>query len=470
MIIINKWIRRLGMWLFRGKVRHIHFIGIGGSGMNGIAQVLLNLGFYITGSDLKESSTTKLLKDMGARIFIGHDIKNIEGADVVVYSSAVKEDNPELLEAKRRGIPTIPRGEMLAELMRFKYGIAISGTHGKTTTTSMIGSILGKTGYDPTVVIGGKLKNYGSNAKLGRGDFLVAEADESDGSFLKLTPTIVSINNIDKEHLSYYKNFENIKKAFINFANKVPFYGAVAVNIDDPNVKEILPQIEKKVIKFGLSDEAQVKAEDLQIVNGTYKFKVKGHDYIHLSIPGKHNVYNSLAAISIALELGVPFCVVKEVLENFENANRRFEIKYRGDIVIIDDYAHHPEELKATLKAARDMYPNNRIIAVFQPHRYSRLASLFEEFSKAFNIPDMVLITDVFSAGEKEIENVSSEKLVENILKNEKGKKVIYSGDLDNTMNILKNTIKKGDIILFLGAGSITKLADELAKYLKEKN
>ncbi len=457
------------MWLFRGKVRHIHFIGIGGSGMNGIAQVLLNLGFHITGSDLKESSTTKLLRDMGAKIFIGHDVKNIEGADVIVYSSAVKEDNPELVEARKRGIPTIPRGEMLAELMRFKYGIAISGTHGKTTTTSMVGSILGKTGYDPTVVIGGKLKSYGSNAKLGRGDFLVAEADESDGSFLKLTPTIVSINNIDKEHLSYYKNFENIKKAFIDFANKVPFYGAVAVNIDDPNVREILPKIEKKVIKFGLSDDAQIRAEDLKLVDGRYKFKVNGYDYIHLSIPGKHNVYNSLAAISIALELGVPFCVIKEVLENFENANRRFEIKYKGEIVVIDDYAHHPEEIKATLKAAKDMYPNNRIIAVFQPHRYSRLASLFEDFSKAFDIPDIVVITDIFSAGEKEIEGISSENLVKKISKNNPNKKVIYSGDLENTFNILKNIIKKGDIILFLGAGSITRLADDMARYLKEK-
>jgi len=458
------------MWLFRGKVRHIHFIGIGGSGMNGIAQVLLNMGFHITGSDLKESSTTKLLKDMGAKIYIGHNEKNIDGADVIVYSSAVSEDNPELVEAKRRGIPTIPRGEMLAELMRFKYGIAISGTHGKTTTTSMIGSILGKTGYDPTVVIGGKLKNYGSNAKLGRGDFLVAEADESDGSFLKLTPTIISINNIDKEHLSYYKNFENIKKAFIDFANKVPFYGAVAVNIDDENVKSILPFIERKVIKFGLSEDAQVRAEDLQVVDGRYKFRVKGHDYIHLSIPGKHNVYNSLAAIAIALELGVPFCVIKEVLENFENANRRFEIKYKGDIVVIDDYAHHPEEIKATLKAAREMYPYNRIIAVFQPHRYSRLASLFDEFSKAFSIPDIVLITDVFSAGEKEIENISAKSLVDKIAKNEKNKKVIYSGDLDNTFNILKNIVRKGDVILFLGAGSITKLADEMAKYLRGRS
>jgi UDP-N-acetylmuramate--alanine ligase len=457
------------MWLFRGKVRHIHFIGIGGSGMNGIAQLLLNLGFHITGSDIKESSTTKLLRDMGAKIFIGHNPKNIEGADVVVYSSAVSPDNPELVAAKKKGIPTIPRGEMLAELMRFKYGIAISGTHGKTTTTSMVGSILGKTGYDPTVVIGGKLKSYGSNAKLGRGDFLVAEADESDGSFLKLTPTIISINNIDKEHLSYYKNFENIKKAFIDFANKVPFYGAVAVNIDDPNVREILPKIEKKVIKFGLSDDAQVKAEDLQVIDGTYKFKVKGYDYIHLSIPGKHNVYNSLAAISIALELGVPFCVIKEVLENFENANRRFEIKYKNSIVVVDDYAHHPEEIKATLKAAREMYPNNRIIAVFQPHRYTRLASLFDEFAKAFNIPDVVIITDVFSAGEKEIEGVSAEKLVEKIKKVEKDKKVIYSGDLESTFNILKNMIKKGDIVIFLGAGNITKLADDLANYLKNK-
>jgi len=458
------------MYLFRGKVRSIHFIGIGGSGMNGIAEVLLNLGFNITGSDLKESYAVRRLKERGAKVFIGHNPKNVEGADVVVYSSAVKEDNVELVRAKELAIPTIPRGEMLAELMRFKYGIAISGSHGKTTTTSMVGSILGRTGYDPTVVIGGKLEAYGSNAKLGRGDFLVAEADESDGSFLKLTPTIVSINNIDKEHLSFYKDFDNVKKAFVDFANKVPFYGAVTVNMDDQFVREILPKIEKKVIKFGIENEdVNIKAHDIKLVDGRYKFKVNDLGEIHLSIPGKHNIYNALASISIALELGVPFCVIKEVLENFKNASRRFDIKYNNGITVVDDYAHHPTELKATIRAGKDMYNGRRIISVFQPHRYSRVASLYTEFTKSFKDADMVLITDIYSAGEDKIENISGENLAKDISKVENNKTVIYSGDLDKTFNLLKQIVKNGDVVLFLGAGNITKLAEDFSKYLSEK-
>ncbi len=458
------------MYLFRGKVRSIHFIGIGGSGMNGIAEVLLNLGFNITGSDLKESYAVRRLKKRGAKVFIGHNPKNVEGADVVVYSSAVKEDNVELVRAKELAIPTIPRGEMLAELMRFKYGIAISGSHGKTTTTSMVGSILGKTGYDPTVVIGGKLEAYGSNAKLGRGDFLVAEADESDGSFLKLTPTIVSINNIDKEHLSFYKDFDNVKKAFVDFANKVPFYGAVAINMDDQFVREILSKIEKKVIKFGIENEdVNIKAHDIKLVDGRYKFKVNDLGEIHLSIPGKHNIYNALASISIALELGVPFCVIKEVLENFKNASRRFDIKYNNGITVVDDYAHHPSELKATIRAGKDMYNGRRIISVFQPHRYSRLASLYTEFIQSFKDADMVLITDIYSAGEDKIENISGENLAKDISKVENNKAVIYSGDLDKTFNLLKQIVKNGDVVLFLGAGNITKLAEDFSKYLSEK-
>ena len=454
--------------MFRGKVRKIHFIGIGGSGMNGIAQVLLNQGFTVTGSDLKESQTVISLKEMGAKVFIGHDPKNVEGADVVVYSSAVKPDNPELVRAKELGIPTIPRGEMLAELMRFKYGIAIAGSHGKTTTTSMVGFILGKTGYDPTVVIGGKLEAYGSNAKLGRGEFIVTESDESDGSFLRLTPTIVSINNIDVEHLGFYKNLDDIKQAFIQFANKVPFYGAVAVNIDDPNIRDILPQIEKKVIKFGLSDEADIKGYDLRVVDGRYKFKVNDFGEIHLSIPGKHNVYNALSAISIAYELGVPFCVVKESLENFKNANRRFEIKHTDDITIIDDYAHHPTEIQATIKAAKEMFPDKRLIAVFQPHRYTRVFSLYDQFVEAFDIPDITVITDIYPAGENPIDSVSGEKLAQDI-RNKTGKNVYYSGDLQKTANLLSSLIRKDDVVLIMGAGSITKLADMLSEKLTSR-
>ncbi|NPA53126.1 MAG: UDP-N-acetylmuramate--L-alanine ligase [Aquificae bacterium] len=454
--------------MFRGKIRHIHFIGIGGSGMNGIAQVLLNQGFTITGSDLKESQTIQNLRNMGAKVFIGHKPENVEGADVVVYSSAVKEDNVELKRAKELGIPTIPRGEMLAELMRFKYGIAISGSHGKTTTTSMVGTILGKTGLDPTVVIGGKLEAYGSNARLGRGEFLVTEADESDGSFLKLTPTIVSINNIDLEHLGFYKDLDDIKRAFIDFANKVPFYGAVALNVDDENTKSILPYIEKKVIKFGLSEEADIRGYDLKIKNGRYSFKVNDLGEIHLSIPGKHSVYNALAAISIALELEVPFCVIKESLENFKNANRRFEIKYDNGITVIDDYAHHPTEIKATLSAAKELYPGRRIIAVFQPHRYSRVSSLFEEFSKSFDIPDISFITEIYAAGEQPLNGITGKRLAEETRKNSK-KETFFCEDINECFKALKNIIKKDDVILVLGAGNITQLSNLLADYLKNR-
>ncbi|HIE59664.1 MAG TPA: UDP-N-acetylmuramate--L-alanine ligase [Persephonella sp.] len=450
--------------MFRGKVKHIHFVGIGGSGMNGIAQVLLNLGFTISGSDLKETQTVLNLKNMGAKIYIGHNKDNIKGADVVVYSSAVKPDNPEVKEAKRLGIPTIPRGEMLAELMRFKYGIAISGSHGKTTTTSMIGSILGKTGYDPTVVIGGKLASYGSNAKLGRGDFLVAETDESDGSFLKLSPTIVSINNIDLEHIGFYTNLDDIKNAFINFANKVPFYGAVAVNLDDKNTAEIIPEIEKKVIKFGIENKnADVVAHSLKLLNGRYKFKINDFGEIHLSIPGKHNIYNALASITIATELNIPFCVIKETLENFKNASRRFEIKLKSPFVVIDDYAHHPSEIRATINSAREMFPNKKLISVFQPHRYSRVKALFDEFAKSFNKSDAILITEIYPAEEKPIEGITGENLAKEIERYSQ-KPVYFAKYLSDAENIIKDLVDKNSVVLIMGAGNITQLAESLSK------
>ncbi|MGC9119882.1 MAG: UDP-N-acetylmuramate--L-alanine ligase [Sulfurihydrogenibium sp.] len=435
--------------------------------MNGIAELLLNQGYTISGSDLKESYTTQRLKELGAKIYIGHSEDNVKDVDVVVYSSAVKPDNPELKKAKELGIPTIPRGEMLAELMRFKYGIAIAGSHGKTTTTSMVGTVLGKTGFDPTVVVGGKLEAYGSNAKLGRGEFLVAESDESDGSFLKLTPTIVSINNIDLEHLGFYKDLEDIKRAFTEFANKVPFYGAVAVNIDDENVRSIVPKIERKVIKFGLSEEAEIRGKNLQVIDGRYKFTVEGFGDIHLSVPGIHNVYNALATIAICQELGVPFCVIKESLETFQNAKRRFEIKYKDDVLVIDDYAHHPTEIKATLSAARDMYPDRRIVTVFQPHRYSRVHSLFNEFVNSFDIPDIVIITDIYSAGENPIDGVSGESLTEKI--REKRDNVFFVKDIEEAESLVKSILKSGDVVLTLGAGNITVLSDNLSKYLKER-
>lgn len=453
--------------MFRGKVRKIHFVGIGGSGMNGIAELLLNQGYTITGSDIRENPATLRLKELGAKIYIGHHEENIKDVDVVVYSSAVKMDNPEIVKAKQLNIPIIPRGEMLAELMRFKYGIAVAGSHGKTTTTSMIGTILGLSGLDPTVVIGGKLSTFGSNAKLGRGEFLVAESDESDGSFLKLTPTIVTINNIDLEHIGFYKDLDDIKDAFIRFANKVPFYGAVALNIDDNNIKSIIPKIEKKTIRFGISEDATIRAENIELVDGRYRFTVKGYSDIHLSVPGKHNIYNALAATSVSLELGVPFCVIKEALENFKNASRRFEIKFNKDITIIDDYAHHPTEIKATLSAAREFYPNRRIIAVFQPHRYSRLNALFKDFVESFDKPDIVIITEVYSAGEPPIEELNGEKLAQNI--SQRRDNVFFIDNLEDIKTFILNTLKKGDVILTLGAGNITTISENLSKYLSEK-
>lgn len=453
--------------MFRGKVRKIHFVGIGGSGMNGIAELLLNQGYTITGSDIRENPATLRLKELGAKIYIGHHEENIKDVDVVVYSSAVKMDNPEIVKAKQLNIPIIPRGEMLAELMRFKYGIAVAGSHGKTTTTSMIGTILGLSGLDPTVVIGGKLSAFGSNAKLGRGEFLVAESDESDGSFLKLTPTIVTINNIDLEHIGFYKDLDDIKDAFIRFANKVPFYGAVALNIDDNNIKSIIPKIEKKTIRFGISEDATIRAENIELVDGRYRFTVKGYSDIHLSVPGKHNIYNALAATSVSLELGVPFCVIKEALENFKNASRRFEIKFNKDITIIDDYAHHPTEIKATLSAAREFYPNRRIIAVFQPHRYSRLNALFKDFVESFDKPDIVIITEVYSAGEPPIEELNGEKLAQNI--SQRRDNVFFIDNLEDIKTFILNTLKKGDVILTLGAGNITTISENLSKYLSEK-
>ena len=448
--------------MFRGKVRHIHFVGIGGSGMNGIAQVLLNLGFTITGSDIKENQTTKKLSEMGAKVFIGHRPENVIGADVVVYSSAVSPDNIEIKRAREAGIPIIPRGEMLAELMRFKYGIAISGSHGKTTTTSMVGTILACTGYDPTVVIGGKLEAFGSNAKLGRGEFIVTESDESDGSFLKLTPTIVSINNIDLEHVGFYSSIDDIKDAFVQFANKVPFYGAVALNIDDENVKSILLRIEKKVIKFGLSKDADVKAHNIRLKDGRYVFKVNDLGEIHLSIPGKHNIYNALAAISICLELNVPFCVIKQSLENFKNANRRFEIKYDGEITVVDDYAHHPTEIEATVKAARDMFKGRRLLVIFQPHRYSRTYALFNKFVEVLSSVDELILTDIYPAGEKNIYNVSGEDLFREI--KIKNPNTLFAKSVEEAFEISLKEIKKGDVVLVLGAGSITKLAQEISE------
>ena len=378
--------------MFR-KIQKLHFVGIGGIGMSGIAELLLNLGYQVSGSDMKKSAVTDRLAALGGKIFSGHSADNVEGANVVVISSAVRPDNVEVVEAKRRQIPVIPRAEMLAELMRLKYGVAIAGSHGKTTTTSMIATVLVNGGFDPTAVIGGRLNAFGSNAKLGKGDFLVAEADESDGSFLKLTPAIAVVTNIDREHLDHYADLEAIKSAFVAFANKVPFYGTAVLCFDDPNVQAILPKIERRIVTYGTDHQADLVASHIEFQEfGTscrVRFRGNPLGTLHLRIPGKHGILNALAAVATGLELEIPFEKIASALASFQNADRRFQIKgKKGTVLVVDDYGHHPTEIAATLSAARHAC-NRRIVTVFQPHRYSRTQALEADFARAFDNADI---------------------------------------------------------------------------------
>jgi UDP-N-acetylmuramate--alanine ligase len=455
------------------RYRIIHFVGIGGIGMSGIAEVLHNLGYEITGSDIKESETTKRLRSLGIRISIGHDRKNIDNAHVVVISSAVSKDNPEVLEAKQRSIPVIPRAEMLAELGRLKYGILVAGAHGKTTTTSLIATILGDSGLDPTVVIGGKLKSMGGNAKLGQGDYIVAEADESDGSFLKLNPTIAVITNIDKEHLDYFKDLERLKLAFLSFINKIPFYGTAVLCVENEHIREMLSSVERRFITYGFSEYADVYARDIRNdgIRMNYDVIYKGAflGRFDIPIPGRHNVLNTLASIIVGMELQIPLEVIKRSLSNFSGIQRRFELKggYRG-IKVIDDYGHHPSEIIATLKAAKECFNENRIVVIFQPHRYTRTRDLMDEFSASFQNADKLYLMDIYPAGEDPIEGVNSEKLFKNI----KGcgqKDVLYVKERDRLVNALMSDLKDGDIIITLGAGDVYKIGDLVLERLRNE-
>lgn len=460
--------------MFRGKVKHIHFVGIGGIGMSGIAEVLLNMGFKITGSDLKESDTTKRLKLLGANIYQpGHKKEYIEGADVLVVSSAIKKDNPEVVAAKEKGIPVIRRAEMLAELMKLKDGVAIAGSHGKTTTTSLIATVLYHAGLDPTVITGGKLNAFGSNAKLGQGQIIVAEADESDGSFLKLSPTWVVVTNIDPEHLDHYGSMENLKKSFIEFINKIPFYGLASICIDHPGVQSIIPFIERRFVTYGLSSLANWRAIEidqkglLMEFSVLYNGRIKGR--IRLKQPGIHNVLNALACISIADEIGIEFETIKEGLELFEGVQRRFTIKgSENGITVIDDYGHHPEEIKATLKAVRGCYKQSRIVVIFQPHRYSRTKLLFEQFCNAFNYCDLLFVTEIYPAGEDPIEGVSGRKLSEGI-KLHGHRNVVYIEKQEEIATEVIKLLREGDIVLTLGAGDIWKQGEEILRLLRKK-
>ncbi len=449
--------------MLREKIKHFHFVGIGGIGMSGIAQILLEMNYRVSGSDIRENKNTKLLRSKGAEIFIGHSPDNVsEQVQVVVYSSAVKEDNPEILKAKELGIPVIPRGEMLAELFKLKEGIAVSGSHGKTTTTSMIAHILEESEFDPTVIIGGILQRLGSNAKLGKGDLLVSEADESDGSFLKLSPAVAVVTNIDAEHLDYYKDLNDIISAFSRFVKSVPFYGFCVVNGDDDNVLKATSDFTKKLITFGIEREADIRGVDLRIEDGRYAFGVlkegKRLGDIHLAIGGRHNVYNALASVAVALELGIPFEKVKTSLENFKNAERRMELKgYVKEIPVYDDYGHHPTEIRAVLEAIREMYPDRRLVMVFQPHRYSRTHFLFDEFVKVLRLPDRLYLLDIYPASEKNIYGVSSEALASRT-------GAVYVPDKEVIHEKVFEELKEGDVLLFMGAGDITRLCEEFVK------
>lgn len=447
------------------RLRHIHLVGIGGTGMCGIAEVLLNLGYEVSGSDLQENEATERLARAGATIYIGHSADNVGQADVVVISSAIKEDNVEVVRAKALKIPVIPRAEMLAELMRMKYGIAVAGAHGKTTTTSMTALVLEAGGYDPTIIVGGRLNTIGSNAKLGEGDFIVAEADESDRSFLYLSPFIAVLTNIDEEHLDHYGNLDEIKKTFINFANKVPFYCPVILCLDDPNLQSIIPGIERKIITYGFSPQADIQARDFNFVNfsssSTLYAYGKKLGRLKLNVPGKHNILNALAATAVGLDLEISPRTIFTALENYTGTGRRFELKkIIQDIMIIEDYAHHPTEIKATLEAARTGW-DKRLVVVFQPHRYSRLSRLMNEFATSFNQADILIITEIYPAGEDPINGVNGQALYEEI-KRFGHKNVIYEPVLTKLPDLLSSLLIPNDLLLVLGAGNINRIIPEI--------
>ncbi len=455
-----------------GRIKKIHFIGIGGIGMSGIAELLLNQGYRVSGSDLRESDTTRRLTGLGGEIVIGHSAENITEVDVVVTSTAVKTDNPEVVEALRQHVAVIPRAEMLAELMRMKYGIAIAGTHGKTTTTSMMSVVLQHAGVDPTAVIGGKLDAFGSNAKLGRGKFLIAEADESDGSFMHLSPTIAVVTNIDVDHLDFYSGIEEIKQIFVDFINKVPFYGRAVLCLGDPNIQDILPAVKKRFTTYGFSSQADFYAEDVQHRQGRTSFTAyyQGGELGRISfrMPGRHNVLNALAVIAVAHELEIPFQTIIGGFRNFGGLQRRFELRDEiNNIMIIDDYGHHPVEIKATLGAAKSGW-SKRVIAVFQPHRYSRTEALFDDFLTAFYQADQLVITAVYAAGEESIEGATGEALAQGIV--EHGHKAVsYRSTIDEVSDYLAEIVEPGDMVVTLGAGNINQVCDLLAERLRKK-
>lgn len=448
-------------------VKHIHFVGIGGIGMSGIAEVLLNLGYKVSGSDLKAGEALTRLRRHGAHVMVGHRRKNVTGADVVVISSAVAAGNTELHEARRQGIPVVRRAEMLAELMRLKYGVAVAGTHGKTSTTSMVAQVLAKGGLDPTMVIGGKVNALHSNAKLGKGEFLVAEADESDRSFLHLTPTVAVITNIDPEHMESYRDFDHVRQAYLDFANKVPFYGAVIACLDHPEVRKLIPKMQRRFVTYGLDTPAEYTARSVRQVRDQNEFVVfergKKLGKIRLQMPGRHNVLNALAAIAVGRLLTISFGKIAAALKAFRGIERRFQIMAGRGPIVVNDYAHHPAELEAAILAARAGWPRSRIIAIHQPHRYSRLQQLFPDFVKVLSRADRVGILKLYPAGEASIHNISAKKLHTAIAHKVKPKMLAYSDITSDVMQDLRMKMRASDVILFLGAGDISKVCKDFA-------
>jgi UDP-N-acetylmuramate--alanine ligase len=448
------------------RFQHIHFIGIGGIGMSGIAEVLLNLGYQVSGSDLKETEITSRLQSLGGKIAFGHKAEHLQGAEVVVTSSAVKPDNPEVLAAREALLPVIPRAEMLAELMRLKYGIAIAGAHGKTTTTSMVAHVLAQGGLDPTVVIGGRLDSWGTNARLGQGAFLVAEADESDGSFLHLSPSIAVVTNIDLEHLDFYKNLEHIQTTFLDFLRRLPFYGLAILCLDDPYLPSLIPKLKKRYRTYGLTAQADIQAREVKQngLSNQYRLFHAGKEWgdIAFNLPGLHNVYNSLAAIAVGFELEIPFQRIQEAFASLEGVQRRFQIKgeFQGAIVL-DDYGHHPTEIRATLNAVRETWPEKRIVVVFQPHRFSRTKALFDEFTTSFYQADYLFLLPIYPAGEDPIEGIDSEKLLEGIkAKGHHGAN--FFPNRSEVIPSLQEILKTGDVLVTLGAGDVWKIGQEI--------
>jgi UDP-N-acetylmuramate--alanine ligase len=460
------------MTMFKGRAHRIHFVGIGGIGMSGIAEVLLGLGYEVSGSDLKQSDTTRRLTELGGEIVCGHDAQNVCGADVVVISSAVKRDNPEVVQARRLAIPVIPRAEMLAELMRLKHGVAVAGSHGKTTTTSLIAAVLDEAAFDPTVVIGGKVNSIGSNARAGEGEYLLAEADESDGSFLKLSPTVAVVTNVDPEHMDHYGTLEQLQETFLSFVNKVPFYGLSVLCLDSPHLLGLLPRVEKRYVTYGTSSQADYSVREIKIDGDATTFTPVRRGVVgpavRLRMVGRHNVLNALAAIAVADELEIDFAVTRRALGAFRGVQRRFTVRGEvGAVRVVDDYGHHPTEIRATLTGAREAF-DRRIIAVMQPHRFSRLRQLMDDFATAFYNADSVFVLPVYAAGEFPLAGATSEALVLAMRKHGHRDVILCSSSEDAASALLRH-VRAGDLVVTLGAGDVWKLGVQLLERLSER-